>query len=101
MTGGTLVATAHGPDGAGATNHNPLWSAEYVEPSTRMTGPAPLAAYCSGAPGMAASRGGPSYRTSSFVWLRLIAAVCGMSLAITASRASGVPGTEASTSPLG
>lgn len=66
-----------------------------------MTGTDALTAYCSGVAGTAASRGGPSYRTSSFVWPRLIAAVCGMSLAITASRASGVPGTEASTSPLG
>ena len=43
----------------------------------------------------------PSYCTVSFASERVIVAVCGMELAINASFASGVPGTDASTVPLG
>ena len=65
-----------------------------------MIGTEAFTTYRSGVPSMALSVGGPSYRTSSCA-RRLIVAVCGISLAITASRACGVPGTDASTSPFG
>jgi hypothetical protein len=45
--------------------------------------------------------GSPSYCTVSFASERVMVAVCGIELAINASLASGVPGTDARTIALG
>src|SRR5262245_22930401 len=55
----------------------------------------------SGVPGIGPSCGAPSYATLSRAALRLTVAVWGMELAIKASWAAAVPGTEARTAPRG
>ncbi len=65
-----------------------------------MMGVGAFAAYASGVPAMGRHCGGPSYVAVKCAAARVTVAVCGMLLAITASCACGVPGTEASTTPL-
>src|SRR5688572_14982701 len=103
MIPGTLVATTQGPSGALAVNHTPFSTHQYVlSPSIRMTGSAELVAYISPlVPSTATNFGGPSYVTVSFASAMLTAAVWGIELAMTASRASGVPGMDTSTLALG
>src|SRR5215213_6800312 len=68
----------------------------------RMTGSTVLVAYCSPlTPAIGLNVGSPSYLTVRVASEIFTAAVCGMELATTASRACGVPGTDTSTFAFG
>src|SRR4051812_18348354 len=103
MMPGTLVATTQGPVGAFAVNHTPFSTHQHVwSESSRITGRAQFVAYISPfVPASAANFGAPSYVTVSFASEIFTAAVCGIELAIAASCACGVPGTDTSTFALG
>src|SRR5215831_20181192 len=97
MTGGTEVATTHGPMGDPAVNQTPPWTAKNVVGLTRMTGVGELTTYCSGVSGTAWNCGSPSKFDWKVASARFTSAVCGMLLAICASCEAGVPGTVART----
>src|SRR4051812_5730851 len=92
----------HGPWGEADVNHTPFSQANQLWSFTRMTGVAVLEAYINGSevPAMATSWGAsPSYRGSGFncAVARSILVVVGMQVAMTASAACCVPGTDAFT----
>src|SRR5690348_10896252 len=104
MVAGTEVEMDQGPCGVMASNHTPFWQLYHSLSLTRMTGVEVLVAYASDVPSMAASAGSlPSKNGagSSFAKLRSILVVVGMLLAITASCAWRVPGTDAFTFSFG
>src|SRR5687768_16383498 len=102
MTPGTFFATAHGPVGALDSNHTPFCTHQNeFASSMRITGRAVFVAYDNPlAPSIALNFGGPSYATVRCVSAIVTVAVCGIELAMTASFACGVPGTETSTFAL-
>src|SRR5262245_39346733 len=101
MTAGTLEAATHGPVADAARNQTPFWQAYQVMSSTLMIGTALFTTYFSGVSGIGWRSGFPSMFGVNWTLLGLTWAICGIWLAITASCACGVPGTEARTFSLG
>src|SRR5262245_13564625 len=101
MTAGIAVATVHGPCTAAAANHTPLCTAYQSFCATIMMGIGELETYMSGVVGTGFSSGAPVITGVKVALARSTTAVCGISLAMRASCACGVPGTEAFTFSLG
>src|SRR5262245_8944852 len=101
MTGGTNVATAHGPWTEDAVNHTPFCTAYQASCDTMIIGVGALTTYMSGVSGTGLRSGVPLINGVNEAVVRETVAVCGMSLAMTASCACGVCGTAALTFSLG
>src|SRR5215813_309682 len=101
MTGGTAAATAQGPDDDDAVNHTPLSTPYHSVADTMMIGAGELKTYESSVSGMGRTSGAPSMTGANCARARSIVAIWGISLAITASCAWSVPGTDAFTFSFG
>src|SRR5262252_2008104 len=66
-----------------------------------MTSALVFLAYCIEVPWIGTNVASPSYCTVNFASERVIVAVCGIEFAMSASLASGVPGTDANTVAFG
>src|SRR5262245_37685617 len=97
MTAGIAVATVHGPCTEAAVNHTPFCTAYQSFCETMMMGIGELLTYISDVLGTGCSSGAPEMTGVKVAVARSTVAVCGISLAMMASCACGVPGTEALT----
>src|SRR5215510_1829366 len=101
MTAGIAVATAHGPCAEAAANHTPFCTAYQSFCDTMMMGIGELETYISDVLGTGCSSGAPEMTGVKVAVARSMVAVCGIALAMMASCACGVPGTEAFTFSFG
>src|SRR5215510_3245528 len=101
MAAGTEVATTHGPCAEEAVNHTPFSTPYHWYCDTIMIGLGELKTYIREVSGIGFRSGVPLITGVNFALTREIVAVCGISLAMTACCAWGVPGIAAFTFSFG